>query len=303
MDPLAGIKPEKDTTYYLMLACAERGHEVAHLGPQAMWLDQAALFGRVSRVEVSADRSHPFRVLETSDQPMAEFDVVWLRSDPPFDRRYFYTTLLLDFLPATTRVLNRPQGLRDWNEKLAALTLPEHTPPTLISNDPARIEAFRLRHGGRIVLKPLDGFGGRGIHFHTGDDPDLLEELTAQHRRWILAQAYVAEAEAGDKRVLLLEGEPLGAVLRVHPDDQPINNLDAGGRAEPSDLTPGQRAVCAALAPQLRERGVFLAGLDFLGEMLTEINITSPTGLQELCKFSGTAHHHDIIARLEDANH
>lgn len=301
MDPLAGIKPEKDTTYYLMLACAERGHSVAHLRPQDLWLDQNRLFGRVSWVDVQDCLKSPFTVQDTADLPMAEFDVVWLRADPPFDRRYFYATLLLDHLPPATRVLNRPAGLRNWNEKLAALALPEYTPPTLVSSDPARLEAFCKQHG-RIVLKPLDGFGGRGIRFYSGDNPEQLEEVTARQRRWILAQAYVPAAEAGDKRVLLLEGEPLGAVLRVAAAGESINNLDAGGRAEPAELSEHQRAVCAAIAPLLREQGVFFAGLDFLGEWLTEVNITSPTGLQELCRFSRLDHHLTIIARLEETD-
>lgn len=306
MDPLAKVKPWKDTSYFLMLAAHRRGHQVCHLAPHALRLEHDRAHAAVHWLEVHDNPERPFELREPTDCDLdcdlGEMDAVWIRTDPPFDRRYLYTTLLLDHLPASTRVLNRPDGIRNWNEKLAALHYPEFTPPTLVTNERDQIKAFSKRHG-RLTLKPIDGFGGKGIHFYDigndGGDDVALDAATADPQHWLIAQQYLPAAQQGDKRILLLNGEPLGAILRIHADDAELNNLDAGATAHPSQLTPRDREICAALKPGLLKHGIFFAGIDIIGEMLIEINITSPTGLQELCRFDGKDYHEQIIAALE----
>lgn len=300
MDPLEGVKPWKDTTWFLMLAARRRGHAVCALEQMDIYLDHDRVRAGVKWLEVNDDRDRPFTLLEEEELELSRMDVVWIRPDPPFDRRYFYTTLMLDFLPSTTRVVNRPEGIRNWNEKLAALFFPGLTPRTLVTSDVAQIRAL-AEEVGRITVKPVDGYGGKGIQFYRpGEDPDsLLEEATFGGRRWVIAQEYLPAAREGDKRILILEGEPLGAILRLHAEGEELNNLDAGGTAHPSELDDRDREICAALRLGFAEQGIFFAGIDVIGGMLVEVNVTSPTGLQELSRFEGEDYHHRIIAALE----
>lgn len=299
MDPLASVKPWKDTTYHLMLACRERGHEVGYADQQWLFLQHDTLHSRVRWLDVHDDTDKPFSVTGDESRDLSDVDVVWLRTDPPFDRRYFYTTLLLDFLPDTTRVVNRPQSVRDWNEKLAALAFPGLTPRTLVSSSADEINTF-AEEIGRITVKPVDGHGGKGIIFHSpGDDPQPLQQATNGGSHWVIAQAYLPEAALGDKRILILEGEPLGAILRVHADGAELNNLDQGGSANPVELDSRDREICEAMKATLRSRGLFFVGIDVIGGKLIEVNVTSPTGLQELSRFSGEPLHHRIVSALE----
>lgn len=295
MDPLEKVRPYKDTTYFLMLAAARRGHRVCHLQQRQLHLDHDRVRAAVAWLEVSDDHDRPFTPVEQGECDLGDMDAVWIRTDPPVDRRYLYATLLLDHLPAATRVLNRPSGIRNWNEKLAALHYPQFAPPTLVTAERERIVAFARAHG-RVALKPVDGFGGKGITFYdAGADPAAVHDATAGGRRWVVAQQYLPAARDGDKRILLLDGEPLGAILRVHADGEELNNLDAGGTAHPAELTPRDREICAALKPGLREQGILFAGIDIIGGRLIEVNVTSPTGLRELCRFTGEDFHHRIV--------
>ncbi len=300
MNALNKVKPHKDTTYFLMLAAAAHGHQVCYLDQRALWLQHDKLRATVQWMQINDDHAQPFTVLEQTEVGMDEMDVVWIRTDPPFDRRYFYTTLLLDFLPATTRVLNKPSGIRNWNEKLSALRYPDFTPPTVVSNDAQTITDFADTHE-RITLKPVDGFGGKGIVFLKSDDPmqiikQKIKQATHDGRHLIIAQKYLPAAHDGDKRILLLNGEILGGILRLHAAGEELNNLDAGATAHPLQLTARDMDICTAVKPGLIEQGIFFAGLDIIGDQLIEINVTSPTGLQELCRFSGIDYHHEIIA-------
>lgn len=299
MDPLEKVKPWKDTTYFLMLAAAQRGHRVCCVEQRALWLAHDRLRATVQWLEVNDNHDQPFTLLEKTECGLDEMDLVWIRPDPPFDRRYLYTTLLLDNLPPTTRVLNRPSGIRNWNEKLAALQFPKFTPPTVVSNDAQTIAEF-ARQQGRITLKPIDGFGGKGIvFFEHGESRQPIKQATHNGEHWIIAQAYLPAARDGDKRILLLNGEPLGAILRVHADGVELNNLDAGATAHPTTITRQDAKICAAVKPGLLEQGVFFAGIDIIGNQLIEVNVTSPTGLQELCRFSGEDHHHRVVKGSE----
>ncbi|MXY64807.1 MAG: glutathione synthase [Gammaproteobacteria bacterium] len=299
MDPLGSVKPWKDTTYFLMRACVERGHTVGYADPGWLSLRHDEPYSRIQWLDVRDDHDVPFTVLADETVPLSRADAVWLRTDPPFDRGYLYTTLLLDFLPPTTRVINRPQGVRDWNEKLAALAFPRYTPRTLVSNSVEEILAFADRIG-RITVKPVDGHGGKGIVFFSpGEDPSPLEAATRAGQHWVVSQEYLPAAREGDKRILLLQGDPLGSILRVHAEGVELNNLDQGGSAQPVDLTPRDREICAELKPALVSRGIFFAGIDVIGGQLIEVNVTSPTGLQEMSRFAGESLHHRIISALE----
>ena len=300
MDPLDGVKAWKDTSYFLMLACREHGHRVCYLDQRDLWLEHDRLHGRVSWLEVHANPGHPFTVLEETSLELGELDTVWVRTDPPFDRRYFYTTLLLDYLPASTRVINRPAGIRNWNEKLAALYYPEYTPLTLVTSDPDAIRDF-AEEQGRVTVKPVDGYGGKGIVFYRHGDPvHALGEATHQGRQWVIVQEYLPAAVEGDKRILLLNGDPMGAILRVHAEGAELNNMDAGGSAHPSGLDARDMEICSALKQGLVEQGVFFAGIDIIGGMLIEVNVTSPTGLQEMSRFDGVDYHLQMISALAE---
>ncbi len=301
MDPLEKVKAEKDTTYFIMLAARQRGHRVFFLEQSDLFLSENKLFADVIEVDVREDIEKPFSHLEKKETDLGAMDLVMVRTDPPFDRAYFYTTILLDLLPPTTRVLNRPSGLRNWNEKLASCLLPQFTPGTLVTQDLARIRAF-AESMGRITLKPIDGFAGKGIFFVEADNPNfdqIVQMMTNEGRRRIVAQEYIPAARDGDKRILLLDGEPMGAVLRLHPEGKELNNLDAGGSAHPTDLTERDLEICRAIKPGLLEQGIFFAGIDIIGGFLIEVNVTSPTALQQLCRFSGAPHHHHLIEALE----
>jgi len=256
---------------------------------------------RVKWLKVLEDHDTPFEVIREEVFNLSGLDVIWLRTDPPFDRRYFYTTLFLDFLPASVKVVNRPDGVRDWNEKLGAIHFPELTPQTCVSNKATEIRQFATQFD-RLTIKPVDGYGGKGIFFYTpGKEPDsLLDKATHDGAHWVIAQEYLPAAAQGDKRILLVDGEPIGAILRVHAEGQELNNMDMGGQAIESELDEDDLAICAALKPHLIEKGAFFVGIDVIGGKLIEINVTSPTGLQELSRFSGIAHHHNMIEILEN---
>jgi len=299
MDPLESVKPWKDTSYFLMLACSERGHRVCHLDQRQLWLDHDEVKATVTWVDVVDDRERPFMISGQESVSLSQMDAVWVRTDPPFDRRYFYTTLMLDHLSANTRVLNRPEGIRNWNEKLAALFFPDFTPPTRVTADVDVILAMAAEFG-RVTVKPIDGFGGKGIVFYDHDtDPAEIREATHAGRHWVIAQQYLPAAVEGDKRILLLNGKPLGAILRVHAEGVELNNMDAGGTANPARLDARDLEICAALAPGLVEQGIFFAGIDIIGGQLIEVNVTSPTGLQEMSRFDQVDYHHQIISALE----
>ena len=300
MDPLEGVKPWKDTSYFLMLAAHQRGHDVAYLDQKDLFLVHDQLKARAKWLRVNATHEQPFEVIEERVVNMADMDVIWIRTDPPFDRRYFYTTLFLDFLPDSVRVINRPAGVRDWNEKLGAIHFPALTPCTCVSNRAEQILEFASQYD-RITIKPIDGYGGKGIFFFSpGDSIDPIEEATHQGSHWVIAQEYLPAANEGDKRILMVEGEPIGAILRVHAEGQELNNMDMGGKPVPCELDEHDLAICKALKPHLLEKEAFFVGIDVIGGKLIEINVTSPTGLQELSQFSGVDHHHEIIRRLEN---
>ncbi len=303
MDPLESVKAYKDTTFYMMLAARERGNEVFYFNQSTLQAGNSSVNALVSRVDVHASVEKPFTVLETRQSDLSEMDVVMIRTDPPFDRSYLYSTLLLDLLGPHTRVVNRPSGIRNWNEKLAALHYPQLTPRTIVTRSSQEILQL-FDEVDRVTLKPVDGHGGKGIVFLEKNDSGndrRIDDITQGGEQMIIAQEYLPAAQEGDKRILLVEGEPIGAVLRVHAEGQELNNLDQGAEAVPAELDSDDLRICNALKSGLEQQGIFFCGIDIIGGKLIEINVTSPTCLQELCRFSGVDHHHAIIEKLESS--
>ncbi|GDX81343.1 glutathione synthetase [Deltaproteobacteria bacterium] len=297
MDPLDTLDLTGDSTFALMCASTTRGWDVWWCHPNDMWGQAGRAFARAQRVvttEAGFDR------LEWAEVSLAEFQFVWMRKDPPFDMTYIFTTYLLDLVPKSTLVLNEPAGIRSRNEKLFAAAFTDLTPPTLISRDLNRILAFAQSLPDRVVLKPWDGNGGRGVLVSRAGDPNLrsmIEVLTDQGRGYILAQRYLPEIVAGDKRIILIDGEPAGAVLRVPGAADHRGNLHVGATAHATTLTEREREICARIGPILRAEGLLFVGIDVIGGWLTEINVTSPTGIHQINRFDGVK----LEERLLDA--
>ena len=289
MDPIDSLDLSGDSTFMLMMASSARGWPVSWCHPNAMWGEGGRSFARVQDVVTARTGFSPG---SWRDVALSEFDVVWMRKDPPFDMTYIFSTYLLDLAGPNTLVLNSPAGLRSRNEKLFAAALVDLTPPTLISRDIKRITAFAEAQPDRVVLKPWDGNGGRGVLVTKAGDPNLramIEVLTEEGRGYILAQRHLPEIAEGDKRILIVDGEPAGAVLRVPGKSDHRGNLHVGATAHQTSLTAREHEICARIAPILRAEGLVFVGIDVIGGWLTEINVTSPTGIQQVNRFDGVA--------------
>ncbi|WP_420467795.1 glutathione synthase [Panacagrimonas sp.] len=302
MDPIGSIKPYKDTTLALMLAAQARGWHLEYLEQSDLLVRDGLPFGRMRTVSVRDDRSRWFEWQgEARVLPLGELDAVLMRKDPPFDMHYIASTYVLERAEALgVQVLNRPQSLRDCNEKLFTAWFAELAPPTLFARDAATLRAFHAEHGD-VIYKPLDGMGGSGI-FRVGADGlnlgAVIEQLSDQGQRMIVAQKYLPAIVDGDKRVLMIDGEPVPYCLaRVPMAGETRGNLAAGGSGRPQPLSDADRRIAAAVGPELRRRGLVFVGLDVIGEYLTEINVTSPTCAREIDAAYGT----DIGGKLMDA--
>jgi glutathione synthase len=302
MDPLETIKPAKDSTIAMLKAAAKRGLETLVFGQADLRARDGRAFARLTPLEITGDATAWYRTGEAAVRDLAAVDAVLMRKDPPFDMEYIYSTYLLERAEAAgTLVVNRPQGLRDMNEKAYTAWFPECCAPTLITRDMASMEAFLGEHG-RAVFKPLDGMGGRSIFVVSAGDPNtrvVLETLTDGGGRYAIAQRYLPEiAETGDARILLVDGEPVPhALVRMAAAGDHRGNLAAGARAASRPLTDRDRWLASRIGPVMRERGMLFVGLDVIGGFVTEINVTSPTGIREIEKMHG----HDIGGLLVDA--
>lgn len=300
MDPLESMNLQKDTSYALMRAALQLKHEVYHFLLNDLSLMGDKPMAKLTRLTGLDNEGVP-QTADPVGRSLNEMDAIWVRKDPPFDRRYFYSTLILDFLDPKVFVINMSAALRDLNEKLAALYFEKRAPKTLISSNTEEITKF-IAQFERSVLKPLDGFGGKGIQFVKEKDEDLqtkIETLTHKGSRWVVANEFIEGAKLGDKRILLVEGEPIGAILRKS-DSGDLHNMDQGGKAYASELNEVDKLVCAEMKDFLIENKLFFVGIDMLGDSLTEINVTSPTGLQELSRFSGRDWPKEIMARVAE---
>jgi glutathione synthase len=306
MDPLERILPDKDTTFVFMLESLARGHEVFFAEVADLFVHTAVPHARVRRAEVMRPKSlgaPHHRLFEESVVPLSSFDAVFMRKDPPFDMSYFFATHLLGLVdPKRTLVVNDPKGLREANEKLYALHFPSVIPTTMVTSDMRRLKGFLEELGGEMIVKPLDGAGGAGVfHIHRKDRNlnALLEAATLNGTRLTMAQRYVPEVRQGDKRLIVLDGEPLGGVLRVPSDEEHRGNIHVGGQVVKTEVSARDREICSVLAPHLRADGLYFVGLDIIGGWLTEVNVTSPTGIQEIDALDGVRLEAEVIDFVE----
>ena len=300
MDPIDTINIDADSTFALALEAQARGHALYHYLPQALILRDGRLYARGRTLEVFRRQGNHHRFGEFEELDLAGVDVVLMRQDPPFDMAYITATHLLELLPEDgPLVVNDPASVRNAPEKLFVLRFKELMPPTLLTLDKEEIRAFWREHGD-IILKPLFGNGGAGVfRLRPGDENlnSLLEMYALVHREPVMVQRYVPEVRQGDKRIILVEGEPGGAVMRVPPEGEARANLHVGGRAVKTELTAREREICAAIGPTLRQQGLVFVGIDVIGDYMTEINVTSPTGIQEIARLDGI----DLSVNLWDA--
>jgi len=300
MDPIDTINIDADSTFALALEGQKRGHALYHYLPQALTLRDGRLYARGRALEVFRRYGNHHRFGECEEIDLAGLDVILMRQDPPFDMAYITATHLLELLPDSgPLVVNDPASVRNAPEKLFVLRFKELMPPTLLTLDKEEIRAFWQEHGD-IILKPLFGNGGAGVfRLRPGDENlnSLLEMYALVHREPVMVQRYVPEVRQGDKRVILVEGEAKGAVMRVPPEGEARANLHVGGRAVKTELTPRDHEICAAIGPTLREQGLVFVGIDVIGDYMTEINVTSPTGIQEIARLDGI----DLAVDIWDA--
>jgi len=284
MDPLARLQIAGDTTFAIMLAAQARGHEIWFCEPRHLSLEHADAVARAWPVTVRRVVGDHYLLGPQATVPLASCNAVFMRKDPPFDLDYYFATLMLERARGRTLIVNDPRGLREQNEKLAVLEFPELCPPTIVTRETNRLRSFLAEQEGEMVVKPLDASGGYGVFHVRRGDPNtgaILEQSTNLGRRWIMAQKYLPEVRRGDKRILLVDGVPLCAVLRVPAPDDARGNLHVGAKPMATKLDDRDQAIVRALGPWLRERGHFFVGLDVIGGWLTEVNVTSPTGILE----------------------
>ena len=290
MDPIGPINIAADSTFRIALEAQARGHELFYYTPDKLSYREGRVLARGWPLTLRREVGNHYTLGEEAEIDLAEWDVVWLRQDPPFDMGYITTTHILERIHPATLVVNDPFWVRNSPEKLLVLNFPDLTPPTLIARDLAAIRAFKAAHGD-IILKPLYGNGGAGVFRLDPNDRNLasLHELfTSMSREPLIAQKFVPDVSKGDKRIILVDGEPVGAINRVPAEGETRSNMHVGGRPEKVGLTPRDLEICARIGPVLKEKGQVFVGIDVIGDWLTEINVTSPTGIQELERFDGT---------------
>jgi glutathione synthase len=300
MDPIESINPRGDSTFALMLEAQARGHVVDYYTPQSLAMRDNRVFASVQKIEVfDKEKDQHFTLGNSREAELGTYDVVLMRQDPPFDMNYITLTHLLERIHPKTFVMNPPAAVRNAPEKILVTEFPQLMPPTLITRDRARIAAFRREHGN-IIIKPLYGNGGAGVFLIQEGDQNLvalIELFEQSFREPFMIQRYLPEVRRGDKRIILVDGEPVGAINRVPAEGEARSNMHVGGRPELSELTAREKEICAAIGPALKERDMIFVGIDVIGGYLTEINVTSPTGIREVKRFGGP----DIAALIWDA--
>ncbi len=299
MDPIESISIRGDSTFAMMLEAQARGHELFYYQTRTLALSGGKLYATGSNVSVRDEVGNHYTLGEERRADLGRYDVVLMRQDPPFDMGYITATHMLDVIHPKTLVVNDPAEVRNAPEKLFVLNYPQFMPETLITRDPYELASFR-RHHGDIILKPLYGNGGAGV-FRLGESDQnfssLLELFTQTFREPFIAQKYLPDVRKGDKRIILVDGKVAGAINRVPAVNENRSNMHVGGKAEPATLTKREHDICEALGPDLKARGLIFVGIDVIGDYLTEINVTSPTGIREVKRFGGE----DIAAMIWDA--
>lgn len=304
MDPVGTINTEKDTTYVLMLEAQARGHEVRYLEHKDIFVKDARVYGNAAEIKLKRGADY-YKLGPVETISLDTFDAVWMRKDPPFNQDYIYATYILSLIDQNrTKVINDPRGIRESNEKLYTLYFPELIPSSIVTKDIAQLNKFLAEAGGEIVVKPLDGHGGEGVFYVREGDRNsnvILETVTNFGRQFVLAQKFIKEVSEGDKRIILLNGEPLGAVLRVpKPGGEFRCNFHSGGSPAKSELTDRDLKICKALSLRLKKDGLYFVGIDVIGGYITEINTTSPTGVQEINRLNGVKLEEEIIDFAEE---
>jgi glutathione synthase len=291
MDPIATINPKKDSTLAMLLASQDRGWTLTYMEQRDLFVQNGEPLARMRDVRVRDNLDDWFELDNERTGALHGLDVILMRRDPPFEMEYIYATYVLGLAERQgTLVVNRPASLRSWNEKLSIAWFPQCAPPTLVTREKERIHLF-IREQGEAVVKPLDGMGGHSIFRLRADDPNVnvvLETITQHETRTVMAQRFLPEISAGDKRILLVDGEPVpGALARIPAAGESRGNLARGARGEGSPLSERERWICAEVGPTLRDKGLIFVGLDVIGDYLTEINVTSPTGIREIDQLFG----------------
>ncbi len=299
MGHVSSINIAGDSTFAMSLGAQARGYRLFHYTPNQLSLRDGRVYATVEPMELRDEKGNHYTLGPQERVDLATMDVVLLRQDPPFDMAYITSTHLLERVHPKTLVVNDPAWVRNSPEKIFVTEFEDLMPKTLITRDVGEIARFREEMGD-IILKPLYGNGGAGVFHSSRDDRNfssLLEMFGQMFREPFIAQQYLPAVRKGDKRILLVDGEPVGAINRVPAEHDSRSNMHVGGRAEPTDLTPREREICARIGPALKARGFLLVGIDVIGDYMTEINVTSPTGLREVKRFGGA----DIAALLWDA--
>ena len=289
MDPIQTVNINADSTFRIAEEAQARGHELFFYTPDHLAFQEGKVTARGQNFTVQRVQGQHADLSEMQEVDLADFDVIWLRQDPPFDMHYITTTHLLDLIHPDTLVVNDPFWVRNYPEKLLVLRFPDLTPPTTVARDLETIKAFKEKHSD-VILKPLYGNGGAGVFRLDQNDRNLAslhEVFTGFSREPLIVQKFLPDVSNGDKRVILVDGEPIGAINRVPAKGETRSNMHVGGRPEKVGLTERDRRICAAIGPLLREKGQLFVGIDVIGDYLTEINVTSPTGIQELERFDG----------------
>lgn len=302
MDPLERIDIHRDTTYLIMWEAQRRGHSIFHLLPHNIYIDKKRVMGSILNVRLQkGERWFCFDKGEDTD--LKEMDVIFMREDPPFDMDYLYSTYLLGFIEKDLFIMNSPRGIREANEKLYAFNFPEIIPESIVTNKIERLKVFQKKVGGRMVVKPLNGCGGKGVFAIFSGDKNMnaiLEMVTNYEKDQILGQRYIPEVREGDKRLILLNGEPIGAVNRVPSEDEHRGNIHVGASCEKTPITERDLYISNLISDRLKEDGLYLVGLDIIGGFVTEINVTSPTGVQEINNLNGVRLEEKIVDFVEE---
>jgi glutathione synthase len=300
LDPLATLIPHHDSTVALMQAAQERGHTLWTCGMEDLSIVEGIAHARAIRTRLSLKALPYYATEERTLLSLDQVDAVFMRKDPPVSAEYLFATYILD--RTKTLVINRPKGLRDANEKVYTLNFLQYTPETLITSRPAQVREF-LKTFHKAILKPMDGKGGEGIFLLTLEDKNLnslVETMTRFETRPVIVQRYLPEASVGDKRIILLDGKPLGAMLRVPQSYEVRGNMRVGGQVVKAEITDHEQEICAYLAPKLQADGLYFVGIDIIGPYLTEVNVTSPTGIQEIDQLNGSSLGATVIQWLEE---
>jgi glutathione synthase len=301
MDPIESINILADSTFVLALEAQARGHRLYHYLPRQLSLTDGRVTAQARRLKVWRDRKRHAAMGDVETLDLSRMNVILMRQDPPFDMAYITATHLLEHVSSKVLVVNDPVSVRNAPEKLFATHFPGIMPPTLVSSDRGAIVAFRKKHRD-IILKPLFGNGGAGVFRVTPNDENfnaLLESFAVQYREPIVVQRYLPAVRKGDKRIILIDGEPMGGVLRVPAKGEARANLHVGGKAVKTKLTRREREICAAIGPTLKKQGLIFVGIDVIGDYLTEINVTSPTGIQEINRLDGVTLEKNVWDAIE----